>query len=451
MTTSVEASGSAGGGGMGAEDVALLAGVGRGDERAMAALYDRHAGVVYSVALRVGGEAAEAEAVLQTVFMQLWLAPGSVEMGAGGLGGRLGVLARDVAIERMRGRTLRGEGVGTGFDPVSHAEVGRLMQRPHALVLLLPDADRRVLEMAFFEGKTAAEIAGETGVAAETIAGRVRGALAGVRQGAGGVDEETGLEVRDLDTHAEFAERRSQGRDLATQMEGLRRLTHSFLEHPETILQELVNAAVELCGADSAGISLERDEKTDANFYHWVATAGQYNGFLNAELPRYPSACGVCLERGRPQLFRVGQRFFDIMGIEAPLVTDGILLPWEVEGARGTIFIMAHGRTAAFDKEDGQMMRVLADFAAMAVRHQRQQEALVRKATAATAVAVANQLAHRINNPLQSLMNIAFLAAEGQGDYDVRTLGMELSTDLRKLTVLVSESLAVMGEGETGS
>jgi hypothetical protein len=34
------------------------------------------------------------------------------------------------------------------------------MQKPHGLVLLLPDADRRVLELAFFDGKNRDEIAG---------------------------------------------------------------------------------------------------------------------------------------------------------------------------------------------------------------------------------------------------------------------------------------------------
>jgi signal transduction histidine kinase len=205
----------------------------------------------------------------------------------------------------------------------------------------------------------------------------------------------------------------------------------------------LVNAAVDLCGADSAGISLETEEKSNANFYHWVATAGQYNGFLNAVLPRYPSACGICLERGKPQLFRVRQRFFDIMGIEAPLVTDGILLPWQVEDTRGTIFIMAHGRTAAFDRDDGQMMRVLADFAAMAVRHQRQQHTLLQQAKATASAEMANKLAHRINNPLQSLMQVAYLAAEGQSDHDTKILGQELSLDLRRLSALVNESLVL--------
>jgi GAF domain-containing protein len=130
------------------------------------------------------------------------------------------------------------------------------------------------------------------------------------------------------------------------------------------------------------------------------------------------------------------------MGIEAPLVTDGILLPWQVDETRGTIFIMAHGRTAAFDKDDGQMMRVLADFAAMAVRHQRQQHALLQQAKTAAAAAATNNLALQINSPLQSLMNTASLAAEGLGFQDGQTLGEEISTDLLRLSALVNDSLA---------
>jgi hypothetical protein len=231
---------------------------------------------------------------------------------------------------------------------------------------------------------------------------------------------DSGLEVLDLRDDPAFARRRLHSRDVATQMEGMRRLTHAFVESPDTILQELVNAAVDLCGADSAGISIEREDKTDESYYHWVATAGNYERFLNATLPRSPSACGVCLERGRPQLFRVSQRFFDLMGIEAPTVTDGILLPWQVEEMRGTIWIMAHERTEAFDGEDLRMMQVLADFAAMA-----------------------NELAHQINNPLQSLTNLVYLASEGRSGGDAKMLGEELSEHIQRLSVLVKELLAL--------
>jgi hypothetical protein len=252
---------------------------------------------------------------------------------------------------------------------------------------------------------------------------------------------DTGLEVIDIEGDPAFAARRIHVRNVATQMEGMQRIARAFVERPEAILQELVNAAVELCGADSAGISIERDDRTEKDFYHWVATAGAYTGFMNAVLPRYPSACGVCLERGRPQLFRVGKRFFDIMGIEAPLVTDGILLPWQVDEIRGTIFIMAHGRDEAFDLDDCRMMKVLADFAAMGVRQQRQQKKLVEQERAAAAAAMANDLAHKINNPLQSLTNILYLAAEGQEATDGRVVGQQAAGDLEKLSSLVKKLL----------
>lgn len=254
---------------------------------------------------------------------------------------------------------------------------------------------------------------------------------------------DSGLEVIDIPSDASFAARRVHARDMATQMEGMQRIARAFVDHPENILQELVNVAVEFCGADSAGISIEREGRTDADFYHWVATAGQYSGFLNAALPRYPSACGVCLERGRPQLFRVTQPFFDILGVEAPLVTDGILLPWRAGETRGTIFIMAHGRTEAFDLNDCRLMQVLADFAAMGVRQQRQQKLLVEQASAAAASSMANVLAHRINNPLQGLTNILYLASQGHNGEEAKELGEHASADLRRLSELVQELLAL--------
>lgn len=252
---------------------------------------------------------------------------------------------------------------------------------------------------------------------------------------------DTGLEVLDLESDAAFTQRRLHTRDIATQMEGMRRLAQAFVTNPDTILQELVNAAVDLCGADSAGISVEQEEKTDENFWHWVATAGSYSGFLNATLPRYPSACGVCLERGRPQLFRVTQRFFDLMGVDAPTVTDGILLPWETGETRGTIWIMAHGRTEAFDRDDCRMMQVLANFAAMGIRLQRQRKMLMEQASAAAAAAMANDLAHKINNPLQSLTNLVYLAAEGESGGDAKGLAEDLSEHVQRLSVLVGKLL----------
>jgi hypothetical protein len=256
---------------------------------------------------------------------------------------------------------------------------------------------------------------------------------------------DTGLEVIDLQTDTSFAERRLHERDDVTQMEGMRRVARAFVDSPDTILQELVNAAVELCGADSSGISIEREDGSDTDFYQWVATAGAYSGFLNAVLPRWPSACGVCLERGRPQLFRVTQRFFDLLGVEAPEVTDGILLPWDEGETRGTIFVMAHGRDEAFDANDVRMMQLLADFVTMGVRQQRQQRLLMDRARANAAAAMANDLAHKINNPLQSLTNVVYMAGQGLSGGDAKELAEQMSEHLVRLSDVVKKLLALPG------
>lgn len=253
--------------------------------------------------------------------------------------------------------------------------------------------------------------------------------------------EAAGLEVVDLSDEAAYANRRLHSRDSSNQMEGLRQIATAFVQRPETILQELVNAAVRLCGADSAGISIEREDKTDEAFYHWVAIAGEYSPFLNAVLPRTPSACSVSLERGTPQLFRVDQRFFDLLGVEAAPVRDGILLPWEVEEMRGTIFIISHGRDEAFDIEDLHIMQVLANFAAMGIRQQRQQEKLRSQAAAAAAISMANDLAHQINNPLQCLTNVLYIARQSDGVGDEKTLALKLESDFERLTTLAKRLL----------
>jgi hypothetical protein len=250
----------------------------------------------------------------------------------------------------------------------------------------------------------------------------------------------TGLLVEDLETA--YGLRALRPHSPAAQREGFQRIAHALVQEPESILQTLVDTAVELCGADSAGISIERENRNPTEFYHWIATAGEYSGFLDAVLPQEPSACGICLERGRPQHFLVNQRFFDILGVEAPLVTDGILLPWNVDGTRGTIFVMAHTRTEAFDVEDVRLMQTLADFAALGIRQQKQQKLVLEQAGAAAAASMANQLAHKINNPLQSLTNLLYIAAQGP-DPEARNLGRQALSELQTLSSLVSQLLAL--------
>ena len=65
----------------------LVSAIRSGDEQAMARLYERYSPIVYSVALRVLGNAEAAEDTLQDVFMQIWRSPDLFDATRGSLPG----------------------------------------------------------------------------------------------------------------------------------------------------------------------------------------------------------------------------------------------------------------------------------------------------------------------------------------------------------------------------
>ena len=253
----------------------------------------------------------------------------------------------------------------------------------------------------------------------------------------------TGLEITDLRDAPAFAARPERARDVAIIPEGMRRIAHAFIDYPDSVLQVLVETAVELCGADSSAISLEKEDRTEEAWYHWVAIAGEYSGMYNAIFPHYPTGCSVCLERGAPQHVRASSNYFDLLGITAKPVTDGLMFPWQTDAGRGTFYILAHEREAAFDQGDVRIMQILADFAAIGVRQIRQQKQLLRQAGLLAEAAMANTLAHNINNPLQSLINILYLAAEGHYGESAKLVGNQALGDLERLSSLVHELLSL--------
>jgi hypothetical protein len=249
----------------------------------------------------------------------------------------------------------------------------------------------------------------------------------------------SGMEVIDLRTDPDFAQRHHRSRDVVREIEAMQRLAHVFATDPQQILNELVAISMELCGADSAGITLEETSSDGDHQFRWIATAGSYAPYLGAVLPRHFSPCGTCLSRSTPQIFRVSKLYLDTIGVDAPPVTDGLLIPWQVDLTRGTLWVIAHQVDSLFDPEDYRVLQSLADFAAIAVRHQAQQHKLTQQAATTAAAAMANELAHRINNPLQSLTNTVFLAA--QGGTDANVFARQAADDVVKLSALVKELL----------
>jgi DNA-directed RNA polymerase specialized sigma24 family protein len=428
------------------EDCLALERIQCGDSRAMAGLYDRHAGVIYSMALRVLKESPLAEQVVSDIFLEIWRDPAHFMQIGQSFCPSMVMLAHRRAVAMLLHKpdagfefpSLPNYG-GSPFVSLTHWKM--TPEEACEAIAKLPAERRTFLEKLFFQA-TAEPGTGEDVTA--VLEPAARPSISDVPQTVSEAVARlagTGLEVIDVENDAAFARRRLHVRDFEQHIDGMNRLAQVFAESPERVLEQLVTAAVELCGADSAGISIEQPDGADDNFYRWAATAGQYSGFVNAKLPRYPSACGVTIERGRPQIFRVAQRFFDLMGVQAPTVTDGLLLPWQVDGTRGTIWIMAHGRQEAFDSEDCRMMQALASFAATGVRLMQQQKQLMDQARAAAETAMAVKIARQIDIPLQGLIQSVVLL--GRGGQDSSVFAQRAMSDIARLTELVNRNVSL--------
>jgi RNA polymerase sigma-70 factor (ECF subfamily) len=167
-------------------DVNLLSRVQRGDEQAMASLYDRYSKVVYSVALRVLRDPAAAEDVLQEIFMQIWRNPDSFIATRGSLGGWLAVVSRNRSIDALRRRrpmdSVEDVALASPCNLGDEAERNVMMERARLVIQKLPAEQRKTLEMAFFDGLTHSEIAEITGDPLGTVKTRIRSALLTLRK-----------------------------------------------------------------------------------------------------------------------------------------------------------------------------------------------------------------------------------------------------------------------------
>jgi RNA polymerase sigma-70 factor (ECF subfamily) len=152
-----------------------------GDDAALADLYDRYAGFVYGLAHRMLMNRQAAEDVTQEVFVALWENPTRFEPGRGTLRGFLGTMTHRRAVDLIRREDARRRRESRA--PADAPQAQDLAEtaartdtsgRVRNALSLLPEAQRRALELAYFQGHTYRQVAEVLGIPEGTAKSRLR-------------------------------------------------------------------------------------------------------------------------------------------------------------------------------------------------------------------------------------------------------------------------------------
>ena len=163
-------------------DWSLLERVVHKDESALAELYDRYSGLVFSEANRILRDYSSAEEILQDLFYQIWQTAGRFDQQRGSLPGWLVVVARNRAISKLRRKSDKAEelpenAVDLRADLATSSTQNLLLEKVCRVLSGLPDGQRAAIEFAYFEGMSHSEIAEKTGEPLGTIKTRIRSAM----------------------------------------------------------------------------------------------------------------------------------------------------------------------------------------------------------------------------------------------------------------------------------
>src|SRR5687768_7012494 len=173
------------------------------------------------------------------------------------------------------------------------------------------------------------------------------------------------ISVDEVVINSQLHSRSSRLPDYEAEENALIALAQTMADAPQTILQKLVETALQLCRADTAGISL-LEKHGDAEVFRWEALAGVFSDRVNTRMPRNASPCGTTIDRDTTQLMYMAERLFPALQAEPPIV-EALLIPFHVEHKPiGTIWVVAHDERRKFDREDERIVRALAEFASAA-------------------------------------------------------------------------------------
>ena len=165
----------------------LLAGLQSHDEQAFSYLYDRYSKALFSIILQIIPQQEIAEDVLQEVFLKIWQNIRSYDETKGRLYTWMLNIARNQAIDRTRSKEFNNRNKTTELSEIVYTERQTVNAGIDDVGLKktignLPDENRKLLELAYFQGYTQEEISKILNIPLGTVKTRIRATIIQLRK-----------------------------------------------------------------------------------------------------------------------------------------------------------------------------------------------------------------------------------------------------------------------------
>lgn len=178
-----------------ASDAVLIARARERDKRALEMLYDRHSRAAMGLAVRMLGDQNSAEEIVQETFWRIWTRAGTFDSKRGNFSAWLFGIVHNLAIDELRKRKSQSRSSSVDWedealteladarvDVVESALLHVTGEQVRTAMTLLPDSQRNVIELAYFDGLTHQEIASKLAEPVGTIHTRARLGLQRLRE-----------------------------------------------------------------------------------------------------------------------------------------------------------------------------------------------------------------------------------------------------------------------------
>ncbi|MEO0825672.1 MAG: sigma-70 family RNA polymerase sigma factor [Cyanobacteria bacterium J06639_16] len=168
------------------DDARIIRQIVERDQTALGQLYDRYARVMYGLAFKMLNSVEEAEEVVLDVFSQAWRDAHRYDAARSRVDSWLFLMTRSRALDRLRKRQRQSKVVEVATIKAQSAPAQTLnlpeedlliaerRSRVKSALTQLPEAQRQVIEMAYFQGLSQSEIAQRTDLKLGTVKTRIR-------------------------------------------------------------------------------------------------------------------------------------------------------------------------------------------------------------------------------------------------------------------------------------